>query len=352
MTALLTAAPHSWEEFAGRLGRTPLVPVHTSLRGREHVLLLKLEGGNPFGSIKDRTAYGLLDAMEQRSGYDGPLAVVESTSGNLGVALAALCRLRGHTFVAVIDPKVQTENLTLMAELGAELELVTEADENNNYLAGRLARVHELLAADHRLMWTNQYGNVANPLAHARSTAPEIHEQAGHVEIVFAPVSTGGIAAGLCTYFRCSRQPTRVIAVDVSGSVAIGGCPGPRYLTGIGANVRSRFVRPDAPVPIQSNVDGKVWASDADAVALCRKLKDETGLEVGGSSGAALAACLDHLRAHPATVRPVCVCPDSGWKYWDSVYDDGWAGRNGLDIAEASARFSDEGIRFSCSTSM
>jgi cysteine synthase len=348
-----TAAPRSWEEFAERLGGTPLVPVEVRIRGRVRTLLLKVEGENPFGSIKDRTAFGLLEAVEARAAdRDGPLTVVESTSGNLGVALAALCRLRGHRFVAVVDPKVQTENLELMGRLGAEIELVTEPDDNDNYLSARLDRVRSLISGIPGAMWTDQYGNVANPLVHARNTGPEIRRQAGRTDVVFAPVSTGGIAAGICTYFRWTGGDTRVIAVDVAGSVAIGGRPGPRHLTGIGANVRSRFVRRGAPVPIQSNVDGKTWVPDADAVAFCRKLRAETELNVGGSSGAAIAACLEYLRAHPGTARPVCVCPDSGWKYWDSVYDDDWADRAGLDLGEASARIEDEGIRFSCSTSM
>lgn len=352
MTAVLTAAPRTWDEFVSRLGETPIVPVRVSVRGRPHEVLLKLEGHNPYGSIKDRTAYGLLASAEARAGRDHGLTIVESTSGNLGVALAALCRLRGHDFIAVIDPKVQTRNLDLMGHLGARVELVTDADENGNYLAARLRRVRELLAEHPERRWTDQYGNVANPLAHARQTGPEILAQTGGTDVVFTPVSTGGIAAGICTYFRRVSPATRVVAVDVAGSVAIGGESGPRCLTGIGANVRSRFLWRGAPVPIRPEIDDKAWVPDADAVAMCRKLRDETGLEVGGSSGAAIAACLDYLRVHPHTTRPVCVCPDGGWKYWDSVYDESWAEQSDLDVAGASARIEDEGIRFSCSTSM
>jgi len=344
MTSILTPAPRTWDEFVGRLGRTPLVPVRTTLRGRSHTLLLKLEGANPFGSIKDRTAYGLLRAIEEQRGA-GRRTVVESTSGNLGVALAALCRFRGHTFIAIVDPKVQTENLALMAHFGAEIVMVTEADKNDSYSVARLNRVRELLDENPALIWTDQYSNIANPLAHCRHTGPEILQQAGSTDAIFVPVSTGGIAAGVKTHVRQAGPATRVVAVDVVGSVAIGGDSGPRHLTGIGANMRSRFVA-------ESDVDDRAWVRDAPAVAVCRKLKAETGLDVGGSSGATIAACLSYLGDHSHLSRPVCVCPDGGWKYQDTVYDHGWASRNGLDIAAESARFEDEGIRFTCSTSM
>jgi cysteine synthase A len=343
MTAILAAVPQTWEEFTSRLGWTPLVPVRTTLRGRSYTLLLKLEGMNPFGSIKDRTAYGLL--REEERGRTGRFAVVESTSGNLGVALAALCRFRGHTFIAVVDPKVQNENLALMAHFGAEILMVNDADGNDNYLAARLSRVRELLEEDPTLTWTNQYDNVANPLVHSRRTGPEILQQAGSTDAIFVPVSTGGIVAGVNTYIRHASPATRVVAVDLVGSAAIGGDSGPRHLTGIGANLRSRFA-------LKSDLGDRIWVRDVDAVAVCRKLKAETGLDVGGSSGATIAACLSYLGDHPYLSRPVCVCPDSGWKYWDSIYNDGWADRNGLDLAAESARIDNEGIQFTCSNSM
>lgn len=360
MTGLLSAAPRTWQEFKARLGDTPLVPVRVSLRGRTHTLLLKLEGANPFGSVKDRTAYGLIEALEGHTRHGEPLTVVESTSGNLGVALAALCGLRGHRFVAIVDPKLQRENLRMMERLGAEILHVTDADENGNYLDARLSKVTELLDADPRLCWTNQYGNTVNPLVHARNTAPELVRQAGRTDIVFVPVSTGGTAAGVATYFAQCSPDTRVVAVDVTGSVAIGGRPGPRHLTGIGANVRSKFLRARGRMGLprrghgglRTDVDDRVWVPDAEAVVLCRKLLSETGVDVGGSSGAAIAACLRHLRSCPETRRPVCLCPDTGEKYRDSVFDDGWSSAIGLDVAETSARLDYEGIRFSCSTSM
>lgn len=358
MTGLLAAAPRSWSEFVARLGNTPLVPVQVSVRGRTHTLLLKLEGANPFGSVKDRTAYGLLEAMEGHTRHGEPLTVIESTSGNLGVALAALCRLRGHRFVAVVDPKVQTENLNLMERFDAEVVEATEPDENGNYLSARLDRVNELLGRDPSLYWTNQYGNEINPLVHVRHTAPEILRQAGYTDVVFVPVSTGGTAAGVTTYLATASPGTRVVAVDVTGSVAIGGRPGPRHLTGIGSNVSSQFLRGRGRKSrrrageLRTDVDERAWVPDAEAVVLCRKLLSETGLDVGGSSGAAIAACLRHLRSHPAAQRPICLCPDTGEKYRDSVYDDRWSSGIGLDVGEASASIEDEGIRFSCSTSM
>ena len=306
------------------VGDTPLVRVSLVVRGRPRPVHLKLEGANPCGSLKDRTAASLLDDLERRGALGRGSILVESTSGNLGVALAWLARRRGYRFVAVVDPKTTPENLARMRRLGAGVERVVTPDATGGYLLTRLERVRELRAASEAFVWPDQYANPANPAAHELGTAPELLEQMrGDVDAVFVPVSTGGTLAGIARCFRRESPETRIVAVDVHGSVALGGAPGPRLLTGIGASRASSFLAADL-------YDERVLVSDAEAFAFCRSLAASTGIRVGGSSGAALAACARVLAADGDLDRVVCLCADRGEHYASTIYDDGWLARNGI----------------------
>ncbi|RDI73919.1 Cysteine synthase [Gaiella occulta] len=305
-------------------GKTPVVPVELTVRGRGRTVYLKLEGANPYGSLKDRTAASLVDGLERRGALEPGSVLVESTSGNLGVALAAIARRRGYRFVAVVDPKTTPENLAQLRRLGARIDCVETPDEAGGYLLARLERVRELCASG-AFVWPDQYSNPANPRAHEQGTAPELLDQLhGDLDAVFVPVSTGGTLAGLARCFRRDSPATRIVAVDARGSVALGGRPGTRLLTGIGASRRSSFLTADL-------YDQSVLVGDAEAFAFCRALAAGTGISVGGSSGAALAACARLLARDPDLVRVACLCPDRGDRYASTIYDDGWLSRNGID---------------------
>ncbi len=306
------------------IGGTPLQPVSLLVRGRWRQVHLKLEGENPCGSIKDRTALSLVTDLERHGGLTAESTLIESTSGNMGVALAFIARARRHPFVAVVDPKVTSENLARMRALGARMEMVDEADPTGAYLASRLRRVRELCAASPRLVWTDQYANPANPRAHYLGTGPEIRRQMpGGVEAIFLPVSTGGTLAGVGRYFRETSPSTRVIGVDALGSVVFGGPPGPRRLTGIGSSRRSRFVADHLH-------DGHILVDDEDAFGCCLMLAAATGIRVGGSGGAALAACARYLHARPEAGAVACVCPDHGDGYATSIFSEAWRRGQGL----------------------
>jgi 2,3-diaminopropionate biosynthesis protein SbnA len=304
---------------------TPMVPVATVHGARVVTTQLKLEGYNRFGSIKARTARGLVEALEEEGRLRPGVRIVESTSGNLGVALAGLAAERGYRFTAVVDPRTAPALLDGMAALGADLDLVTEDDGAGGYLISRLRRVRELTDGRTDRVWTNQYGNQVNPAVHERITAPELDRQAPDMDAVFVAVSTGGTLAGIGRYLREHRPRCRVIGVDVPGSMAFGGQPGRRrVLTGIGASVRSQFLEPWM-------YDEHVEVEPADALAACRRLAAHTGIELGGSGGAVLAACLRYLQADPEIRNPVCLCPDSGASYQQTIFDDDWLRATGLE---------------------
>jgi 2,3-diaminopropionate biosynthesis protein SbnA len=305
------------------LAVSPLVAIDVGVRGRPRALLLKLENRSPSGSIKGRTARSLVDALEVQGRLSAGATLVESTSGNLGVGLAVEAAARGYRFHAVVDPKVPRRALMRMRRLGATVEIVTDADENGTYLAARLARVRELSISSDRLVWTDQYENPANPRAHETGTGPELLAQAGQIDAVFAAVSTGGTVAGLARFFRIASPRTRVVAVDTLGSAVFGGPPGPRVLTGIGSAQRSRFLTVDL-------VSDVTVVDEAAAVATCRNLARRTGLRVGGSSGAVIAAASRYLSTNPQIRRAVCLCADGGENYLDTIYDDTWLERHGI----------------------
>jgi 2,3-diaminopropionate biosynthesis protein SbnA len=305
--------------------------IHLEINGSWIPVSLKLEGCNPAGSSKDRPAMALIADLEERGLLNSSSTIIESTSGNLGVALAFFCRELGYRFLAVVDPKTTSEIWTRMAGFGAQLDLVTEPDETGGYLLSRMRRIRELCASSSRYVWTDQYSNEANPRAYYRSMAPEIHSQMeGQVDVIFISVSTGGTLAGVGQYFRDVSPATRVIGVDAHGSVVFTDNPGPRKLTGIGSSRKSAFIRP-------GHFDEYTLVNDAQAFAMCRRLDESIGLKLGGSSGAALFACARYLQMHSETKNAVCVCPDNGTSYESTIFNTSWLQLNGYaDVSPTS----------------
>ncbi|GAB1818963.1 pyridoxal-phosphate dependent enzyme [Herbidospora sp. RD11066] len=319
---------------------TPVVVAEVSVRGRTHEVLLKLESGNPTGSIKDRTAAGLLMALDAESPLRPGMVVVESTSGNLGLALARLLTRLDCRFIAVVDPNTPRATRRTIAAAGGELHEVTEPDGRGGYLLTRLREVRRILDANPGHRWTDQYHNPANPKIHQETTGPEIAAHPG-LDTVYVAVSTGGTLAGVAAHLHGLGRGIDVVAVDAVGSLATGASAGPRLISGIGASRPSAFLTP-------GSYDRAHRVPDAEATAACRLFRTDTGMALGGSSGSVVAACLrDLLAPHPPR-RPLCLCPDSGVAYADTLYDDRWLTAHGLigPTTAAEARFRADGVRF------
>jgi 2,3-diaminopropionate biosynthesis protein SbnA len=308
-----------------RVGNTPMRSITLLIDGTWRNINLKLEGYNPAGSSKDRTAQALLGDLITRGLLRPSSIIVESTSGNLGVALAHQCQQLGQRFLAVIDPKATPEIRKGMRKFGAQLEVVHEQDKDGGYLLSRLNRVRELCARSSDYVWTNQYSSDANPVAHYHSTAPEIFSQAkGKVDAVLVAVSTGGTLVGIDRYFRETSPSTEIIAVDAVGSVIFGGPVGRRQLTGIGSSRASTFIEPGR------NFTHRMIA-DRDAFGICRLLDRKIGMRVGGSSGAVILACAQILAQNRGMRNLVCVCADGGKNYESTIYSDEWLNSNGFN---------------------
>ncbi|MEO8971258.1 MAG: pyridoxal-phosphate dependent enzyme [Ktedonobacteraceae bacterium] len=314
------------ERLARQIGNTPMEPVDLVMQTGIRRIHLKLEGANPTGSMKDRTGLALIQQLEQQGRLHADSIVIESSSGNLGVALSLLCKARGYSFTVVIDPKATQENIGKMQALGAQIDMMCRQDSKGGYLLSRLERVQALCRLSDRYVWTNQYANAANPFIHYSSTAPEIFEQMhGQVGAVFVPVSTGGTLAGVGRFFREHSPRTHIIGVDARGSVVFGAPAAPRKLTGIGSSRPSSF--------LDSHLyDAHILVGDEEAFAFCRALYASTGMKVGGSSGAVLAACTFYLPAHPELNNIVCICADDGENYSSSIFNDGWLRQHGVQL--------------------
>lgn len=335
--------PESLSRLSDGIGNTPMLPVAIGYRGHLHDVLLKAEWCNPTGSIKDRTAAGLLWAIDRERPLRPGMVIVESTSGNLGLALARLLPSMGCRLLAVIDPKTPASTQLALAEAGAELRLATRPDSQGGYLLSRIRLVAELCRADSALRRTNQYVNQANPLIHELTTGPEIAEQAGDgLDAVYAAVSTGGTLSGISAYLRRERPRVRVVAVDLEASHALGtGCSANRLIPGVGASRRSSFLGANC-------YDHAVRVREAEAVAICHIFSQDTGLRLGGSSGCTVLACLGDLAGPTPPRHPVCLCPDDGGKYEGTLYNENWLMDGGLftGVKDAADGFRAAGLMF------
>ncbi|MFJ9107698.1 cysteine synthase family protein [Streptomyces sp. NPDC102283] len=302
---------------------TPVRTIRTEIAGIPRTLTLKLEGHSPWRSIKGRTALSLIRSVADELSVPGA-TVVESTSGNLGLALSAICRELGLRFVAVVDHRQSPVIQQAIEANGGELDWVKTPDDATTHLQDRLARVRELVRDLPHAVWPNQYANDANWRIHESWTGPELDAQVdGTAQALFAGVSTGGTLAGLSRHFRRTRPGMRIVAVDVRGSTVFGGVPRPRSLTGIGASRRSAFLD-------DASTDEVLLVDERQAVACCHTLRHDTQIAVGGSSGAVLAGCLEYLYRNPEVRHALCVCPDLGEHYGPTVYHPAWLDRLGL----------------------
>ncbi len=321
LSTLMELSPAELSHVIQNIGNTPLKPIRFLLNGNIHVVHLKLESENPTGSMKDRTGWGLIQDLEERGILDEDSTIIESTSGNLGVALALICKMRGYKLIVVVDPKTTEENIAKMQSFGAHIEMVHHPDANGGYLLSRLAHVRELCSLNKNYVWTNQYVNTANPRIHYMSTGPEIYLQMKkNVDIIFAPVSTGGTLAGIGRYIREMAPSACIIGVDAYGSAVFGTPPASRKLTGIGSSRSSNFITQDL-------YDNYILVRDEEAFAFCHALYAKTGLKLGGSSGCVLFACAHYLTDHPNLTNVVCVCADDGDNYNATIFNDAWIQR-------------------------
>jgi N-(2-amino-2-carboxyethyl)-L-glutamate synthase len=281
-------------------------------------LHLKIEALNPGGSIKDKTATAMLEAGIA-GGFIGKYTrVTESTSGNLGVAMARQCAQRGLSFHAIVDPNIMPDSIAALKAAGAEIIMVEQTDAQGGYLGTRMDLARQL-DRDPRWHWTRQYSSSANWKAHAQSTGPEIADSFERIDHLYIGAGTCGTLTGVGRFMRRDRPDVDIVAVDSIGSVTFGGPPGKRYIPGIGTSRRPANCDPSVVNHLQ-------MVSEADAIVACRWLARQRGMLVGGSTGSVVAAAMrDRVRTQKECPA-ICVgiSPDSGEKYLATIFNDAW----------------------------
>ncbi len=289
--------------------------LHDFVPGRQ--VYLKLEGLNPAGSIKLKTANGLIQSLEVIGALRPGIRVIESSSGNLGVALSVVCAERGYPLTVVTDPNAARHAIRVMECLGTEVVEVRVRDVNGGYLQTRLDYIRQQLDLDPDLLWVNQYANPANVQTHRDQTARAIHHGLGAVDALFVGVGTTGTLMGCVQYFATHSSHTRIIGVDAAGSVTFGNPAAPRFIPGLGTSRRPEIYTDDGRFE-------KVLIEEADTVAVCRQVAARYGLLAGGSTGTVLAAVSELAPDLPPGSRIAAISPDMGDKYVDTVYSDIW----------------------------
>lgn len=316
------------------VGGTPLLRL-AGLPGIGAPVLAKLEGLNPGGSMKDRTAAAILSSALREGRIAPGGRVVESTSGNFGVGLAQAAAVLGLRLTCVIDPRCSQASSRAMRALGAEVVEVTEPDPvSGDFLVARLAVVHRMLAEDPSALWPNQYGNDENPRAHAAGTMREIDDALGdELAHLYVATSTTGTLVGCSDLLRERGRAARVVAVDAVGSVLFGGRRGRRLLPGYGAGCVPELAR-------QARPDAVVRIDELEAIRWCRRIARTNGVLIGASGGAVVAAAARD-RAEGRSGAAVVILADRGTAYLDTVYDDAWIaerfGEPALDALHADA---------------
>lgn len=302
-----------YQNISELIGNTPLVELTNYERshGLAARLVAKVESFNPAGSAKDRIAKIMLEQAEREGLLDDETVIIEPTSGNTGIALAALAATRGNRAIIVMPDTMSIERRNLMRAYGAEVVLT----DGTKGMAGAIAKAEELTREIPNSLIPGQFSNPANPAAHRATTGPEIWQATeGEVDVFVAGVGTGGTLSGAGAYLKEQKPQVKVIAVEPAGSpVLSGGSAGPHGLQGIGAG----FV----PETLDTAVYDEVMTiTEDEAFAAARELAAKDGLLVGISSGAAVAAAAKVAqRPEYAGKTIVVVLPDTGERYLSSA---------------------------------
>lgn len=291
------------------IGNTPLMEVRNIEKAHRAyaAVLVKLEMFNPAGSAKDRVARAMLDDAEAKGLISEGATIIEPTSGNTGIGLAAVGAARGYRVIIVMPDSMSAERRRLIAAYGAELVLT----DGKLGMKGAVEKAEQLHREIEGSFLAGQFSNPANPAAHRVTTGPEIwRDTKGNVDIFVAGAGTGGTLSGVAEYLKCRKGDVKIVAVEPAGSPLLSeGRAGAHGLQGIGAN----FVPDNLHREL---IDEIITVSDEDAFEAVRELARREGLFCGISSGAALHAALELAkRRENAGKTIVALLPDTGERY-------------------------------------
>ncbi|MGH9632688.1 MAG: pyridoxal-phosphate dependent enzyme [Bryobacteraceae bacterium] len=310
------------------IGNTPMVEIGGFETGPCR-LFLKLESQNPANSIKDRIAVFMIQAAEESGHLKKGGTIIEATAGNTGLGLALVAAIKGYRLILVVPDKMSREKIAHLKAFGADIRL-TRSDVGKGhpeYYQDMAERIANEIDGAH---YVNQFGNAANPLAHERTTAPEIWEQMDHdVNAVVCGVGSGGTITGISRYFARVSPQTEMVLADPEGSVIAGyvrdgtiGKAGSWAVEGIGEDFLP-------PIVDLSRVRKAYVIKDSESFETARELLKRAGILAGSSSGTLIAAALRYCREQTTPKRVVTLVCDSGNKYLSKMFNDYWMADQG-----------------------
>ena len=291
------------------IGNTPLVELQRLSPSKDVRFFAKLEGQNPTGSVKDRIAKYMIEAAERSGELTPGRTVLEPTSGNTGISLAMICRLKGYKLKVVMPESVSEERTQLLKAFGAEI-IYSDGLKGTN---GSIAVAQELAAQEPDYLMLYQYGNEANPRAHYETTGPEILRDLPETDVFVAGLGTGGTLTGVGHYLKERRPDVKVVAC----------VPHPGDLVQGLRSLDEGFI---PPVLDESVLDGKIVVDSPTSFAATKELTQQEGIFAGISSGAVLRTA-QRVAERLDRGNVVLLLADGGWKYlstelWSKDYDD------------------------------
>lgn len=294
------------------IGTTPVLKLNKLVKGNMADIFVKLEKFNPAGSIKDRAALGMIEKAENLGLLKDGYTIVEPTSGNTGIALAMIGRVKGYDVIIVMPDTMSVERRNLIKAYGAQLVLT----DGTKGMKGAINKAKEIAEGNPNFFIPQQFINIANPEKHYATTAEEIISDVEDLDIFVAGVGTGGTITGVGKRLKEIKSDIKVVAVEPEKSpVLSGGEPGPHRIQGIGAGFT-----PD--IYDSSVVDEIMKVSDEEAFEMAKLMAKEEGILVGISTGANIAAAIKIAKRLGKGKKVVTVSPDGGEKYISmGIYD-------------------------------
>ena len=295
-----------YDSILDLIGNTPMVRLSKVVDKASAQVLAKLEMFSPGGSVKDRIALNMIEQAEKKGFLKPGSVIVEPTSGNTGIGLAIVGRVKGYKVILTMPDGMSQERIQILQSFGAEV-ILTSAKEG---MVGAVEKARELVASMKDVFMPQQFMNPDNPAMHRKATAKEILKDTdGKIDAFVAGVGTGGTITGVGEVLKKHDSKIKIIAVEPkNSSVLLGGCPGPHMIQGIGAGFVPEVLNRDI-------LDEIIPVEDQEAYQMAKRLSKEEGIFAGLSCGAACVAALKVARQLGAGKTVVVIFPDSGERY-------------------------------------